>query len=192
MQKIRRTKSHELILECAALALRRDGLHGMHVAEIMKAAGLTHGGFYAHFASRDALIVETLELAGRQNAEGLLRAVAERRPRSRSALRALVEKYLSEAQLGPTPDGCPIAAVASEIPRQAPLVRTAAARRVRSLVLLVKEVLSCDGQSAGAVTSQMIGALQLARALGTTAQGKAFLAGARRGLLVQFDSCSPS
>ena len=61
--------THERIGQAAAQAIRRGGFSGLGVADVMKQAGLTHGGFYAHFASREALICEALEQAGRDSAE---------------------------------------------------------------------------------------------------------------------------
>ena len=60
--------THDRIVDTAARALRRDGFAGVGVAEVMKEAGLTHGGFYAHFASREALLREALERSGRDSA----------------------------------------------------------------------------------------------------------------------------
>jgi AcrR family transcriptional regulator len=162
------------------------------VADIMKEAGLTHGGFYAHFASRDALLVEALERAGQDSAARLAKAAATRRSRGASALRALVESYLSEAHLRATDEGCPVAALASQVSHQAAEVREAAAQRVRALIGLVQQALPSEAPagSAEAIASQMVGALQLARALGDNAQGKALLARGRDSLLERCDSAA--
>ena len=72
----RKEETHERIVDAAGRAIRRQGYAGVGVADVMKEAGLTHGGFYAHFDSRDALLVEALEHAGRQSQRH-----AERRPR---------------------------------------------------------------------------------------------------------------
>ena len=61
--------SHARIVDVAAKAIRRAGYRGVGVADIMKEAGLTHGGFYAHFESRDALVVEAMAKAGQENIE---------------------------------------------------------------------------------------------------------------------------
>jgi AcrR family transcriptional regulator len=185
-QPSRKELTHERIVETAARAIRRAGFQGVGVADIMKEAGLTHGGFYAHFASRDALLVEALERAGQDSAARIARATAPRRSRGASPLRSLVESYLSEAHLRATEDGCPVAALACEMPHQAPEVRVAAAQRVRSLINLVQQALppEAGAGSAEAVASQMVGALQLARTLGDNAQGKA--------LLAQYDTPSPA
>lgn len=190
----RKALTHERILDTAARAIRRAGFQGVGVADIMKEAGLTHGGFYAHFDSRDALLVEALEHAGRQSADRLARGNAVREAKGASPFRALVEGYLSDRHLGNTEEGCAVAALASEMPRQAPEVRTAAAQRVRGLVERVANALPAGTApgTATAVASQMVGALQLARALGNNAEGRALLAANRSALLAQHDTPSPS
>jgi TetR/AcrR family transcriptional repressor of nem operon len=184
--------THERIVDTAARAIRRGGFHGVGVADIMKEAGLTHGGFYAHFESRDALVCEALERAGRDSAARLAKSALQRRARGGSAFQAFVERYLSDAHLSALESGCPVAALASEMPRQSPEVSGAAAQRVRSLVAAVRDVLpeGARPDSAGAVAAQLVGALQLARALGDNAEGKALLAATRRALVDQHESSS--
>lgn len=186
----RKALTHERILDTAARAIRRAGFQGVGVADIMKEAGLTHGGFYAHFASRDALLVEALEHAGRQSAERIARGNAVREAKGASPFRALIEGYLSDRHLSNAEEGCAVAALASEMPRQAPEVRSAAAQRVRGLVERVGDTLPADAAPgmATAVASQMVGALQLARALGNNAEGRALLAANRSALLAQHDT----
>ena len=190
----RKQLTHERIVETAARAIRRAGFHGVGVADIMKEAGLTHGGFYAHFASRNALLAEALERAGRESAERMAKGSAQRQAKGASALRALVDGYLSEQHLASVESGCPVAALASEIPRQSAEVRAAAAQRVRSLMARVQAALPSDADpgSAAVIASQLVGALQLGRALGDNAEGKALLATARRNLLAQYDSAAPT
>jgi TetR/AcrR family transcriptional regulator, transcriptional repressor for nem operon len=71
----RKQLSHERIVDTAARVLRESGFAGVGVADIMKRAGLTHGGFYAHFASRDALLAEALERAGEDSRTRLRRSI---------------------------------------------------------------------------------------------------------------------
>jgi TetR/AcrR family transcriptional regulator, transcriptional repressor for nem operon len=188
----RKALTHERILDTAARVIRRAGFQGVGVADIMKEAGLTHGGFYAHFASRDALLAEALAHAGRQSAERIAKGKATREARGASPFRALVEGYLSERHLSGTENGCAVAALASEMPRQSPDVRAAAAQRVRGLIELVNASLpnGVDVAQAPAIANQMVGALQLARALGDNAEGKALLAANRSALLAHFDTPS--
>lgn len=189
----RKALTHERILDTASRAIRRAGFQGVGVADIMKEAGLTHGGFYSHFASRDALLAEALAHAGQQGAERITKGNAAREAKGASPFRAMVEGYLSDRHLSGTENGCAIAALASEMPRQSPEVRAAAAQRVRSLMAMVERSLP-EGAAPGtaaAIASQMVGALQLARALGDNAEGKALLADNRNALLAQHDVSLP-
>jgi TetR/AcrR family transcriptional regulator, transcriptional repressor for nem operon len=185
----RKEISHERIVAAAARAIRRGGFQGVGVADIMKEAGLTHGGFYAHFSSRNALLAEALERAGQDTAARTRHDFATRQSRGASPLRALVEGYLSDRHLGDIETGCAVAALASEMPRQAPDVREASAQRVRGMLAGVRRALPKDApaDSASAVASQLVGALQLARALGDNAEGRALLKASRRALLAQYD-----
>ena len=184
----RKELTHERIVATAARALRAGGFEGVGVADIMRQAGLTHGGFYAHFPSRDVLLCEALERAGRDSAA----RVASRDhalDSGASPFRMLVENYLSERHLGAPESGCPVAALASEMPRQNQAVARVAATRVRSLIAAVGERLhpGISSATAGVIAGQLVGALQLARALGDEAEGKAVLAATRRALLEQYD-----
>lgn len=185
----RKDISHERILAVASRAIRRGGFQGVGVADVMREAGLTHGGFYAHFRNRDALLTEALERAGQDSAARLRDGVARRESRGRGPLRALIEAYLSERHLGEIETGCAVAALASEMPRQAADVREAAAQRVRGLLASVRCALpqGAPAGTAAAVASQMVGALQLARALGDNNEGRALLNATRESLLSQHD-----
>jgi TetR/AcrR family transcriptional regulator, transcriptional repressor for nem operon len=190
----RKEISHERIVTTAARAIRRGGFQGVGVSDIMKEAGLTHGGFYAHFGSRNALLAEALERAGRDSAIRVAQDISAREVRGASALRALVEAYLSDSHLGNIETGCPVAALASEMPHQALEVREASAQRVRDMLAAVRRALP-KGASADwgpAITSQLVGALQLARALGNNIEGRALLKASRRALLAQYDSKLPN
>lgn len=190
----RKQLTHDRILDTAAAALRSGGFAGIGVADIMKRAGLTHGGFYAHFPSREALLAEALERAGQDSGRRLRRDLEAGERKGLSPFRALVESYLSERHLTSPESGCPVAALVSEMPRQAQAVQEAASGRVAGLVRAVGETLPA-GQPDGAaavVAGQLVGALQLARALGDNAAGRRHLAAARRFLLDQFDSLRPA
>lgn len=185
----RREATHQRIVETAARAIRRAGYQGVGVADIMKEAGLTHGGFYAHFASRNALLVEALARAGQDGLSNMSRAMAERQAAGASQFAALVETYLSDAHLAGAEHGCPVAALCSEMPRQAPEVREASALRVQGMVSLVQNTLpaSAPAHTATVIASTMVGALQMARAIGDNEQGRAWLAANRQSLLAQYD-----
>jgi TetR/AcrR family transcriptional repressor of nem operon len=185
----RKQDTHERIVNVAARALRRHGYAGVGVADVMKEAGLTHGGFYAHFDSRDALLVEALDRAGRESGEAVTRAVERRAAKGVSAFRALVEAYLGDEHLASLETGCPVAALACDMPRQSDAVREASAVRVRRLVADVQSTLPhAPRATASVVAGTLVGTLQLARALGTNADGRAVLSAARKALVQQYDT----
>ena len=189
----RKELSHDRIVTAAARAIRRGGFEGVGVADIMKEAGLTHGGFYAHFDSRNAMMAEAMARAGQESAARLTQGMALRKSRGASDLRALVEAYLSDRHLEDIEAGCPVAALACEVPRQSPEVQEAAAQRVHGLLAIVGRALPPDApaDSAALLASQLVGALLLARALGNKARGQALLRATRRSLLAQYDRPQP-
>src|SRR5258708_15303909 len=119
----RKEESHERIVRAAARAIRKHGYEGLGVAQVMKEAGLTHGGFYAHFDSRDALLAEAADLAGAESIENLSRAVAAAKPGGEFA--ALVDSYFSDRHL-PAPEQalcCAVAPSPLAVPHQPPQLR---------------------------------------------------------------------
>ncbi|HEU5294551.1 MAG TPA: TetR/AcrR family transcriptional regulator [Burkholderiaceae bacterium] len=187
----RKEETHERIVQAAARAIRRHGYAGVGVADVMKEAGLTHGGFYAHFKSRDDLLVEALARAGSDSSSTITRAAQARRTRGVSAFRALVDSYLSESHLASMDTGCPVAALGCDMARQTGAVREASAQRVERLIALVRGTLPGATRSTAAViTSTLVGALQLARAIGDNADGRALLAAARKALIQQHDEAA--
>src|SRR4029078_12180171 len=89
--------THERIVEVAARAIRRSGYNGTGVADIMKEAGLTHGGFYAHFPSREAMLAEAADRAGPETVTASTRITAAVPPEQ--ALQSLLRAYLSKAHV---------------------------------------------------------------------------------------------
>ncbi|EUJ09744.1 transcriptional regulator [Methylophilaceae bacterium 11] len=162
----RKEITHMRIVETAARAIRRSGYDGTGVADIMKEAGLTHGGFYAHFASRDAMLAEAADKAGEETvaiAEHIFANVPEDQ-----ALQALMHAYLSNEHMGNIEKGCSFAALGSEMPRQAPEVRKASTCRIKEMIGLIKSKLADESnpyEKALVMMSTMVGALLLSRAV---------------------------
>ena len=160
--------SHERIVEVAARAIRKTGYDGTGVADIMKEAGLTHGAFYAHFTSRDAMLAEAADRAGADSVAAVAEVVAQ--VPQEQALAAMLHAYLSKAHIANAELGCAVAALGSEMPRQAPEVRRAATRRIKEMVDLVARQ-SPDWGQPGAhehalvTVATMVGAVVLARAV---------------------------
>ncbi|WP_312484976.1 TetR/AcrR family transcriptional regulator [Massilia timonae] len=193
----KREQTHQRILDVAARALRRDGFDGVGVADVMKGAGLTHGGFYAHFGSREALLAEALAHAGAESEPSLARRAAELRAAGASPLAALIAAYLSDEHLAAREAGlgCVVGALGSEMARQEAPLREVARSHIERLVGGVQAALEASGRAgdaapgqALALTGAMVGALQIARTFGAGAQGSAMLAASRQALLAQYDA----
>ena len=162
----RKEATHDRIVESAARAIRRSGYGGTGLAEIMQEAGLTHGGFYAHFESREGMLAEAADRAGAEGVAVLARVAAAAPPNK--ALEAILRAYLSKEHVEAVETGCPVAALGSEMPRQSPKVRRAATRRIKEMIDLVARQ-SPDWGQPGAheralvTVATALGALVLAR-----------------------------
>jgi len=182
----RKEITHTRIVETAARAIRRSGYDGTGVADIMKEAGLTHGGFYAHFASRDAMLAEAADHAGEETIAIAKRIFAE--VPGDQGLQALMQVYLSNEHMANIETGCSFAALGSEMPRQAPEVRKASTCRIKEMIALIKSRLS--GQQANkdekalVMLSTMVGTLLLARAVKDPELSEAF----RQATLKHYDA----
>lgn len=169
----RKEITHERIVETAARAIRRSGYDGTGVADIMKEAGLTHGGFYAHFPSRDAMLAEAADRAGAETIVTTEHIFAK--ASKDQALQALMSAYLSNDHTANIETGCFFAALGSEMPRQAPEVREASTRRIKEMIALIESQLSNQSlptasklsvrEQALLMVSTMVGTLLLARAV---------------------------
>ncbi|MEA3174141.1 MAG: TetR/AcrR family transcriptional regulator, transcriptional repressor for nem operon [Gammaproteobacteria bacterium] len=186
----RKALSHERIVDAASRDLRRSGFHGVAVVDVMKSAGLTHGGFYAHFASREALLAEAVTRASDNAADAIKTQAKNFQGAGLSPFRAFVESYLSASHVEDCENGCPVAALCGEMPSQAGHVADASRHIVGNLRRLVLQFLpsSVPREMAWSVASTLVGAVQLTRALGDTQQGKAVIAAAKRDLLERYDS----
>src|SRR5438128_895534 len=110
-------ENRRLVVETASRLFREQGTH-VSVADLMKASGLTHGGFYKQFASKDALVGEATTHAFGELDERLTAALAQHAGRPDAARRAFVDAYLSAEHRDNAADGCPAAALAADIARE--------------------------------------------------------------------------
>jgi len=164
----RKEESRERILRAAARAIRKHGYEGVGVADVMKEAGLTHGGFYAHFESRDALLAAAVDQEGVESTEYLTRAIAA--AKLGQELTALVDAYLSDGHVAAPEQGCAVAAAGSEVPRQEAQVRRAASRRIKDFIGLIERQFPEWGKSAAhdkamGIAATLVGSVVLARAV---------------------------
>jgi TetR/AcrR family transcriptional repressor of nem operon len=177
-----KARHHDEIVATAARMLRGRGVECMSVVDLMRAAGLTHGGFYRHFKSKDDLVAE----ATRKIFQAL---VAEFQARSaeagpRAALRAYVDDYLAGRHLGAPEDGCPVAAFGAEAARESRAVRAAFAQGMEQMLSLIAEGMSGAKaqQQARAAELQalLVGAVIMARVAGSTKLARDILDSARQ------------
>src|SRR5437667_12424693 len=119
----KKEETRERILRAAARAIRKHGYEGVGVADVMKEAGLTHGGFYAHFESRDALLAAAADQEGAESSEHLTRAIAAAKPGHE--LMAPADANPSDGPVAAPDEGCAIAAAGTEGAAQASRVRAA-------------------------------------------------------------------
>jgi TetR/AcrR family transcriptional repressor of nem operon len=175
-------EKHEKILKEAAQLFRERGFDAAGVAEIMKAAGLTHGAFYAHFASKDALEAEAVERAFAQSNDRIYALTTN----ASDPKRAFLDRYLSAAHRDDPGSGCVIAALGPEIARES-AVRSPFTQRVKHLIEQMagrfrrkrKGAARCDAIH---LLSAAVGALTLARAVDDSRFSDAILKSVRDAL----------
>ncbi|MBI3629920.1 MAG: TetR/AcrR family transcriptional regulator [Candidatus Rokubacteria bacterium] len=125
-------RTHARIVEAASRLFKQGGYGGVGVDSVMKAAGLTPGGFYAHFRSKDVLLAETLPLALRRMRNWLFRGLEGER--GLSWLRVVVRRYLSRTHRDAVAEGCPMPALTPEVARAGALARETFEAHLRDLV----------------------------------------------------------
>lgn len=154
-----KAQNRERIVAEAARQIRRDGLESVSVGPLMASVGLTHGGFYGHFANREALLAEALERAiveGQAKAEASVSRTAPR-------FAALVRSYLSRSHRDARDSGCAIAALGADVARAAETPRQLMGDQIESFIGTASEALGGDEERAMLAVSAMVGALTLSR-----------------------------
>ena len=181
-----KAETRERIIGEAARRFRKDGIEGTGLVPLMKALGLTHGGFYAHFESKDALVQASLEAAAEQTLERW-QAPAAGTPAAndpaRAPLRAVVDWYLSPGHRDEPGDGCPLPTLAAELGLRGQPSATADTLAARLTAQLAQCRLEADSDDQGTVAlAAMVGALTLARAVSDRAASDRILAAVRAAL----------
>lgn len=168
--KTEKAKTHERIVTIAAKKFREEGLAGIGIADLMKEAGLTVGGFYKHFKSRDALVAEAVGSA-LELWKDRIDAVAAGGPRL--TYESLVDDYLSEAHRDHPGMGCPVGALAGDLARSDKRTRAVATRKIRVnielLATLIRDTTKTDKDTARSravmTYCALVGAISMARAV---------------------------
>lgn len=182
--KEHKQETRSRIVKAASARFRNEGIEAVGVASLMASAGLTHGGFYAHFASKEALIAEAC-------AEGLSETVAQFREQVQAApagkrFKRLVNLYLSERHRDEPAQGCVIASLGPEIARHTMESRKPFTVKVDALLELMEGALRDDGADPTLATGMLgtlVGSLTLARAVDDPEKSRQHLAAGRQAVL---------
>lgn len=190
--KEHKERTRRRIVAEAAKAFRSRGVAGIAIPDLMRRAGLTHGGFYAHFESKDALVAEACAEGFVEAAEELMaRTVAEAAPGEE--MRAIIRAYLSRAHRDQPETGCMIPALAAEMAHEQPEVRHAFTEALKTyfgkLASYLPDVASATAapnDDAMVLLSGMMGALVMARAVDDRALSDRILQVARTFYMQSF------
>ena len=184
--KEHKLETHARIVKKASVRLREKGAHGIGVADLMKDAGLTHGGFYAHFDSREALVIEAFSYAMDRSTERWRKLAEATPPEKRVA--AIVDAYLTSVHRDDPGHGCAVPTLGPEIARESPRTRKAFAAKLEQMIAMLADQVpelprkAARKQATGAIAT-MIGTLVLARIAGSGEFSDEILAAGRDAAL---------
>jgi TetR/AcrR family transcriptional repressor of nem operon len=179
-------RTRERIVSGASAMFREHGLADVGVATVMADAGLTHGGFYSHFESREALVAEAIRFALVQSAQRIY--LSELRNGDKPGYSRLIHKYLSAGHRDNPKNGCVLASLGAEVARQGGESRTVFSQGVDELVTLLADLSPARTRNARrahilSVISALAGALTLARAVNDPGVSDEILVSVRKSLL---------
>lgn len=192
--KEHKLETHTRIVKKASVRIRERGAHGIGVADLMKDAGLTHGGFYAHFDSREALVIEAFNYAMDRSTDRWRQLAGQAVPEER--LSTIVDAYLSPQHRDNPGHGCAVPALGAEIARESPKTRKAFAGKLDQMVGMMAEQFSdTSGEAARkqamAALATMMGTLVLARVAGSGEFSEEILGAGRDAVLGQAARSKP-
>jgi TetR/AcrR family transcriptional repressor of nem operon len=184
--KEHKLETHARIVKKASIKIREKGAHGIGVADLMKDAGLTHGGFYAHFASREALVIEAFAYAMDRSTERWRKLTEQTPPEKR--LGAIVDSYLTPMHRDDPGKGCAVPALAAEIARESPKTRKAFAAKLEQMIDMLaaqipEQPRKAARKQAMASIATMVGTLVLARIAGNGEFSDEILGAGREAVL---------
>jgi TetR/AcrR family transcriptional regulator, transcriptional repressor for nem operon len=187
-------ETHARIVKKAAVRLREKGAHGIGVADLMKEAGLTHGGFYAHFDSREALVIEAFADAMDRSTERWRKLAAATPPEKRLA--AIVNSYLTTIHRDDPGHGCAVPTLGAEIARESPKTRKAFAAKLEQMIdMLAAQIPELPRKvarkQAMAAIATMMGTLVLSRIAGSGEFSDEILGAGREAVLGGGKSAKP-
>ncbi|MBV8926413.1 MAG: TetR/AcrR family transcriptional regulator [Bradyrhizobium sp.] len=184
--KDHKQETHARIVKKASVRLREKGAHGIGVADLMKEAGLTHGGFYAHFDSREALLIEAFAYAMDRSMEYWRRTAEQSSPEKRLA--TIVDSYLTPLHRDDPGRGCAVPTLGAEIARESPRTRKAFAAKLDQMIEMIADQIpdlprKAARRQAAATLASMMGTLVLSRIAGNGEFSEEILAAGREAVL---------
>jgi TetR/AcrR family transcriptional regulator, transcriptional repressor for nem operon len=187
--------THDRIVRKASVRLREKGAHGIGVADLMKEAGLTHGGFYAHFDSRDALVIEAFNYAMERSTTRWRKMAAEIPAEKRFA--SIVESYLTPLHRDDPGHGCAITSLGAEIARESPRTRKAFAAKIDEMIEMIADQMpdlprKAARKQAIAALATMMGTMVLSRVTGSGEFSDEVLAAGRETVLSRSAAKQPA
>jgi len=179
-------ETHARIVRKASVRLREKGAHGIGVADLMKEAGLTHGGFYAHFDSREALVIEAFAYAMDRSMERWRKSAEEIAPEKRFS--TIVDSYLTPQHRDDPGRGCAVPTLGAEIARESPKTRKAFAAKLEQMIDMIADQIpelprKAARKQAAATLATMMGTLVLSRIAGNGEFSDEILAAGREAAL---------
>jgi TetR/AcrR family transcriptional repressor of nem operon len=188
-------ETHARIVKKASVRLREKGAHGIGVADLMKEAGLTHGGFYAHFDSREALVIEAFAHAMDRSTERW-RKLAEATPPEKR-LAAIVDSYLTTVHRDDPGHGCAVPTLGAEIARESPKTRKAFAAKLAQMIEMLADQIrevprKVARKQAIAAVATMMGTLVLSRIAGSGEFSVEILGAGREAVLERASQPKPA
>lgn len=179
-----KVESRKRVLDTAARQIREDGIEALGVADCMKNAGLTHGAFYGHFESRDALIAAAVEHALLQGKARFQSRDRDAATRTETPLKAIADGYLNEDHADNPGSGCAVCALAGDAGHADDTVKALYTDSSQRLAERVAKA-SANGTDGLAVVATIVGAIALARAVDNRALAKSILAAAHTLVMTQ-------
>jgi TetR/AcrR family transcriptional repressor of nem operon len=176
-------KTREKVLQAAARAIRAEGPDRVGVAGIMAKAGLTHGGFYAHFESKDDLVAEAIEQMFREGRQHFAAVVTGKPPAQ--ALGDYIDYYMSKPHRDSPDAGCAMPALCTDLPRLSDRAKAAFGKGYAGLIMWIAARLEEMGHPdaktvASSVVSELVGGVALARCMPDRERSDALLESSRR------------
>ncbi|MBR0874697.1 TetR/AcrR family transcriptional regulator [Bradyrhizobium tropiciagri] len=192
--KEHKQETHARIVRKASVRLREKGAHGIGVADLMKDAGLTHGGFYAHFDSREALVIEAFNYAMDRATERWRKVTADVAPEKRLA--TIVDGYLTTVHRDDPGQGCAVPSLGAEIARETPKTRKAFALKLEQMIdMIADQILDVPRKTARkqamATLATMMGTIVMSRIAGNGELSEEILASGREAALARAAAAKP-